>query len=172
MNANSRTVRQQRGFTLMQMVITIAIIAIVTTFGVLGIKTARAEFRLQNSARLFATYVEKARADSIRRHAGTGQEASVETFDPGTANYAISMDYGAGTIETRPKSMDYRFKLKNGDYAVVANYTGIVPDTFKDGAEVVLTGRLGPQGFQASDMTAKCPSKYEASGLTGPTIGR
>ena len=78
----------------------------------------------------------------------------------------------AGTIETRPKSMDYRFKLRNGDYAVLANYTGIVPDTFKDGAEVVLTARLGPQGFQASDMTAKCPSKYEAAGLQAPTTGR
>src|SRR6186997_2593657 len=108
MNANSRTVRQQRGFTLMQMVITIAIIAIVTTFGVLGIKTARAEFRLQNSARLFATYVEKARADSIRRHAGTGQESSIETFGPGNGTYAVTMDFGAGVVETR------NFVLENG----------------------------------------------------------
>ena len=45
-----------------------------------------------------------------------------------------------------------------------ATYTGIVPDTFKDGAEVVLTGRLGPDGFQVepNGVTAKCPSKYEA----------
>ena len=57
MKPNSRTTTQQRGFTLTQMVITLAIIAIVSTGGVLGIKTARAEFRLQNSARLFATSV-------------------------------------------------------------------------------------------------------------------
>lgn len=101
MKPNSRTTTQQRGFTLTQMVITLAIIAIVSTGGVLGIKTARAEFRLQNSARLFATYIEKARADAIRRHAATGQESSVETFGPGSSQYAITMDYGAGVVETR-----------------------------------------------------------------------
>ena len=66
MKRNRSTVTQQHGFTIMQMVITIAIIAIVSTFGVLGIKTARAEFRVQSSARLFASYIEKARADSVR----------------------------------------------------------------------------------------------------------
>ncbi len=72
------------------------------------------------------------------------------------------------SIEQRPNTLDYRFKLRSGDYQVVATYTGIVPDTFKDGAEVVLTGRLGPQGFQVdpNGVTAKCPSKYEARGPT------
>lgn len=101
MKPNSRTTTQQRGFTITQMVVTLSIIAVVSTGGVLGIKTARAEFRLQNSARLFATYIEKARADAIRRHAATGQESSVETFGPGSTLYAITMDFGAGVVETR-----------------------------------------------------------------------
>ena len=66
MNRKSRTANQQ-GFTISQMIVTLAIIAIVSTVGVLGIKNARAEFRLQNNARLFATYIEKARLDAIRR---------------------------------------------------------------------------------------------------------
>jgi cytochrome c-type biogenesis protein CcmE len=74
------------------------------------------------------------------------------------------------SIQTRPNTLDYRFKLRNGDHAVLASYTGIVPDTFKDGAEIVLTGRLGPQGFHATEMTAKCPSKYEATGPSAPTV--
>lgn len=76
------------------------------------------------------------------------------------------------SIMQRPNTMDYQFKLKSGDYQVTAAYTGIVPDTFKDGAEVVLTGRLGPQGFQVdpNGVTAKCPSKYEAAGPTGSTV--
>src|ERR1700750_1084403 len=114
MKPNSRTTTQQRGFTLTQMVITLAIIAIVSTGGVLGIRTARAEFRLQNSARLFATYIEKARADSIRRHAATGQESYIETFGPGSTTYAVTMDYGSGVIETR----DLRFQ--SGMYFVTA----------------------------------------------------
>src|ERR1043165_6515907 len=79
MNANRRRVKPQRGFTIAQMVITLAIIAVVTTFGVLGIKSARAEYRQQTAARLFASYVEKARQDAIRRHAASGAESSIET---------------------------------------------------------------------------------------------
>jgi cytochrome c biogenesis factor len=44
----------------------------------------------------------------------------------------------------------------------------VVPDTFKDDSEVVLTGRLTSEGFKATDMTAKCPSKYEAA---APPLG-
>ncbi len=40
------------------------------------------------------------------------------------------------------------------------------PDLFKDGAEVVLEGRLSADGghpvFHADKVMAKCPSKFEA----------
>lgn len=43
-------------------------------------------------------------------------------------------------------------------------FRDIVPDTFKDGAEVVVEGRMDDaQVFQASTLLAKCPSKYESS---------
>jgi len=76
------------------------------------------------------------------------------------------------SILQRPNTMDYRFKIKTDEYSVVADYTGIVPDTFKDGAEVVLSGRLGPEGFKVdpNGVTAKCPSKYEAAGPSGSAI--
>ena len=53
--------------------------------------------------------------------------------------------------------------LSNGQ-TIKASYTGVVPDTFKTGAEVVLKGRLGPDGFivEHDGVMAKCPSKYEA----------
>ena len=44
-------------------------------------------------------------------------------------------------------------------------YSGIdpLPDTFKDGAQALADGKLGPDGtFQASKIQAKCASKYEA----------
>ena len=76
------------------------------------------------------------------------------------------------SILQRPNTLDYRFKIRSGEYAVMADYTGIVPDTFKDGAEVVLSGRLGPEGFKVdpNGVTAKCPSKYEAAGPSGSVI--
>ena len=66
------------------------------------------------------------------------------------------------TLEKRTDSLEYRFDVTQGDYTVAATYTGIVPDTFKEGSEVVLTGRLSAQGFHADEIMAKCPSKYDA----------
>jgi cytochrome c-type biogenesis protein CcmE len=78
-----------------------------------------------------------------------------------------------GSILRKRDSLEYKFKVQNSparsstadDANVVeASYTGIVPDTFKDEAEVVLKGRLTPTGFHTdpNGVTAKCPSKYEA----------
>ncbi len=60
-------------------------------------------------------------------------------------------------------SLDYRFDVENNGAVVRAEYTGLVPDTFKDGAEVVIQGRLSPEVFtvQENGIMAKCPSKYE-----------
>jgi cytochrome c-type biogenesis protein CcmE len=70
-------------------------------------------------------------------------------------------------VRRRPDSLDYRFQVGNKGVIVGASYTGVVPDTFKDDSEVVLTGQLTDQGFMAKDMTAKCPSKYEEAPAVG-----
>jgi cytochrome c-type biogenesis protein CcmE len=67
-----------------------------------------------------------------------------------------------GSRMVKRESLDYTFDLHRNGKTIRAYYTGIVPDTFKDDAEVVLTGELKPDGsFHATEMTAKCPSKYE-----------
>ena len=67
------------------------------------------------------------------------------------------------SIERKRDSLDIRFNIRNGSHVVRATYSGSVPDTFKDGSEVVLTGRLTPAGFEVEPggIMAKCPSKYE-----------
>lgn len=69
----------------------------------------------------------------------------------------------ASDIRRRPESLDYRFQVAYNGQVVPASYTGIVPDTFKDGSEVVIKGTLGPAGFvvEPNGVMAKCPSKYE-----------
>ena len=66
-----------------------------------------------------------------------------------------------GSIGRKRDALDYQFDLQRNGQVIRAYYSGIVPDTFKDEAEVVLTGKFTPEGFMATDMTAKCPSKYE-----------
>lgn len=70
-----------------------------------------------------------------------------------------------GSISTRPGTLEYRFEIYNQASSVRASYTGVLPDTFSDGAEVVLKGHLNSdQIFEVSKngVMAKCPSKYEA----------
>jgi cytochrome c-type biogenesis protein CcmE len=66
------------------------------------------------------------------------------------------------SILRRPDTLDYRFQVQSNGKVLPVRYTGVVPDTFKDGAEVVLKGRLGPDGFSVDrdGVMAKCPSKY------------
>ena len=67
------------------------------------------------------------------------------------------------SIMRRKDSLDYRFEVQSKGQVVRATYSGIVPDTFKDDAEVVLKGTLSPEGFKVdpNGVMAKCPSKYE-----------
>lgn len=73
------------------------------------------------------------------------------------------------SIFANPDTLEYRFHIQSNGKVVAARYTGVVPDTFKDGSEVVLKGQLGPHGFDVSPngVMAKCPSKYEASKTPG-----
>lgn len=75
----------------------------------------------------------------------------------------------ADSIRQKPGTLQYRFEIQNNGQVVTANYTGVVPDTFKDGSEVVLKGKLQPEGFAVAPngVMAKCPSKYEASPAPG-----
>ena len=68
-----------------------------------------------------------------------------------------------GSIGKKRDALEYRFEIQRNGKTLRAYYNGIVPDTFKDDSEVVLTGVLTKEGFVANDMTAKCPSKYEAA---------
>jgi len=68
------------------------------------------------------------------------------------------------SIFVKPQTLEYVFQIQNKGSVVPASYTGIVPDTFKDGSEVVLKGHLGAKGFdvEPDGVMAKCPSKYVA----------
>jgi len=68
-----------------------------------------------------------------------------------------------GSRLRKPNTLEYRFQVENNGAVINAEYTGIVPDTFQDGSEVVISGQLAPHGFvvKPDGVMAKCPSKYE-----------
>ncbi len=80
-----------------------------------------------------------------------------------------------GSVVKTPETNTIQFTVadKDGGASVPAVYSGVVPDAFKQGADVVLEGALTPGGtFEASNLLVKCPSKYEAKEQTAPAEGR
>jgi cytochrome c-type biogenesis protein CcmE len=80
--------------------------------------------------------------------------------------------YVLGDPLVKASTLEYRFTMHNNGKVMNAVYTGVVPDTFKADAEVVVKGQLGPDGvihIERKGITAKCPSKYEAE-KTGPSV--
>ena len=81
----------------------------------------------------------------------------------------------AGSIERDLSAKVVRFRVRGTpegtvgsgeDYLPVVYSSLETPDLFKDGAEVVVEGRLvgSDRGtFEATHILAKCPSKFEAS---------
>ena len=76
-----------------------------------------------------------------------------------------------GTIERDVPGKVVRFQVQNDaphaggspDGALPVVYASLeTPDLFKDGAEVVVEGRYTDGTFHATNLLAKCPSKFEA----------
>lgn len=68
----------------------------------------------------------------------------------------------AGTIVKNPGGKRYEFRVTDGTTTYPVIYRGIAPDTFTDGVDVVVEGRLGRDGtFHATTLLAKCASRYE-----------
>jgi len=61
--------------------------------------------------------------------------------------------------------LDYRFGIHGVTAAniVQVEYHGVVPDTFKNGSDVVVEGKFDSRSkvFHATTLLAKCPTKYE-----------
>lgn len=65
-------------------------------------------------------------------------------------------------IETSDR-LHHQFLIDGTLGSIQAFYTGLVPDTFKDGADVVATGTFDEKGnFITTHLLAKCASKYQA----------
>jgi len=67
-----------------------------------------------------------------------------------------------GSIQRFAGGRQYAFSVTDGAQTVPVVFHGIAPDTFTDGVDVVVEGRIGPDGvFRATTLLAKCASRYE-----------
>lgn len=93
-----------------------------------------------------------------------GELASKVTAD--STFYETGVKLGArvvpGSIVRQPGGRDIHFRVTDGAQEYAVAFRGIAPDTFTDGVDVVLEGRLARDGtFRATTLLAKCASRYE-----------
>ena len=73
-------------------------------------------------------------------------------------------------VTANPGQMTAQFDLMGETQHVPVVYSGIIPDNFKPGCELVVEGRLDANGvFQADVMMTKCASKYSAEDHPQPS---
>ncbi len=95
----------------------------------------------------------------------TPAELSAKTVSDPTF-YNTGVKVGArvvpGSIIRQPGGREVAFAMTDGAKSYHVVYRGITPDTFTDGVDVVVEGRLGRDGtFRATTLLAKCASRYE-----------
>ena len=112
----------QPGFTLPQLLITLAVVSVVVAVAVMGVTRARASLRLSNATRQFAAYIERARADAVRRHA----QASVQMVT--TSTYSVTMDFGSdGTVVTQTFPLESNVTFITELKTITFDWRGRIP---------------------------------------------
>ena len=151
------------------MVIVVLVVAVIGGMAVFGIVEARGRIRLTNSARLLASYMEKARVDSIRRHAATNDEmAGVTLLNP--TSYRVRMDFdGNGTVETFDVISGRGNGFKFGPYRADKFLERIYEALFAY-AQPEVWRRIQLNGMAADNSWENAAGKYVE--LYGWTLGR
>ena len=95
----------------------------------------------------------------------TPTELSAKTVSDPTF-YDTGVKVGArvvpGSIKRDAGGRETSFEMTDGARTYNVVYRGITPDTFTDGVDVVVEGRLSRDGtFRATTLLAKCASRYE-----------
>ncbi|HEX5887409.1 MAG TPA: hypothetical protein VFY61_01850 [Pyrinomonadaceae bacterium] len=113
---------------MMQTLVVLGVVSVVSGLAFLGITEARQRIRLTNSSRLLASYVEKARVDSVRRHPMNAADmAGIEVLNGTT--YRVKMDFdGNGTVETRDITLDDGVVFATDPIALAFDWRGRLVD--------------------------------------------
>lgn len=81
-----------------------------------------------------------------------------------SGHFRVNGNVAPGSIVRKPDGQRVLFTIVDaeGGPALEVDYSGVIPDTFVEEANVVVEGRSREDGvFSATTLLAKCPSKYE-----------
>ena len=77
-------------------------------------------------------------------------------------SYEVTGKVVRGSISHSGDELRFRIRDRDGTRSVPVTYTGSVPDPFRDGREVIVSGELNRGTFVAErdSLVTKCPSKF------------
>ena len=82
-------------------------------------------------------------------------------IEPGRS-YELTGKVVNGSISRDGEELRFRIRDRDGAASVPVSYTGAVPDPFREGREVIVSGELKQGTFVAErdSLVTKCPSKF------------
>ncbi len=75
-----------------------------------------------------------------------------------------------GSVARGDSGLRFEIKDRDGSASLPVRYTGTVPDPFRDGREVIVTGAVQDGTFvaQRDSLVTKCPSKFSDEAIEDP----
>ena len=107
----------------------------------------------------------------------TSFSASTEAREPSDLiasgsgdTYDLTGKVVPGTVQRSDESLRFDIADRDGSDALPVTYTGTVPDPFREGREVIVTGKLTDGVFVAEhdSLITKCPSKFQEEAEKDP----
>ena len=85
----------------------------------------------------------------------------IKSSKPGKS-YELTGKVVAGSVKQGKDELRFNVRDRGGTASVPVRYQGAVPDPFREGREVIVTGRLDNGVFVAErdSLVTKCPSKF------------
>ena len=92
---------------------------------------------------------------------GSTEASKPSEVKPGRS-YELTGKVVKGTVHRDGDSLRFRVRDRDGRESVPVAYSGVVPDPFREGREVIVEGELRGGTFVAErdSLVTKCPSKF------------
>ncbi len=97
---------------------------------------------------------------SASTEASTPSEV-MKNAEPGRS-YELTGKVVKGSVEREDDGLEFAIRDRDGTASVPVSYAGVVPDPFREGREVIVSGKLEGRRFVAErdSLVTKCPSKF------------
>jgi len=85
----------------------------------------------------------------------------LHSAQPGRS-YQLTGKVVNGSIAHHGDELDFRIRDRDGSSSLPVRYLGVVPDPFRDGREVIVSGKMERGMFvgRRDSLVTKCPSKF------------